>query len=194
MAIPETSGSGEPERKVHHPSGQPSGGSPAASARTRVRALFEQQADRAADQLGSVAQALHRAAQQLDTENQGSAARFADGAAQRVEDMAGLLRNGSVDDAMAQVQGFARRQPEVFVGGAFALGFLFSRFIKSSGEGQAFYPAPVRARYGTSAPPSPATSRTGPGTGPGGNPGAEGHGGAFAYNIPGATRPQEARP
>jgi HRD ubiquitin ligase complex, ER membrane component len=104
------------------------------SAQGRIRSLLEQQGHRAADQLGSVANALHKAAEQLNEENNGTAARYADQAADRVEQVADMLRHSSVDDMVGQVERFARRQPEVFVGAAFAVGFLFARFIKSSGD------------------------------------------------------------
>ncbi|WP_207458349.1 hypothetical protein [Azospirillum sp. SYSU D00513] len=104
------------------------------AAQTRIRSLLEQQTHRAADQLGSVADALHVAADQLAKENNGAAAHYADQAASRVEQVADMLRDSTMDDIVGQVEGFARRQPEVFIGAAFAVGFLFSRFIKSSGE------------------------------------------------------------
>lgn len=104
------------------------------AAQGRIRSLLETQTGRAADQLGSVANALHKAAEQLNDENNGTAARYAGQAADRVEQVADMLRNSTVDDMVGQVERFARRQPEVFVGAAFAVGFLFARFVKSSGE------------------------------------------------------------
>lgn len=104
------------------------------AAQGRIRSLLEMQTDRAADQLGSVANALHKAAEQLNDENNGTAAHYAGQAADRVERVADMLRNSTMDDMVGQVERFARRQPEVFVGAAFAVGFLFARFVKSSGE------------------------------------------------------------
>lgn len=104
------------------------------SAQGRIRSLLEQQTDRAADQLGGVATALHKAAGQLNSENNGTVAHYAEQAADRVERVADLLRHSSLDDIVGEVEGFARRQPELFIGGAFALGFLAARFVKSSGE------------------------------------------------------------
>lgn len=126
------------------------------AAKGRVRALFEQQTHRAADQLTGVAHALHSAADQLKDENNGTAARYAGQAAERVEEVADLIRNSTVDDVVDRVEGFARRQPELFLGAAFAAGFLFARFVKSSGErrqqsgsrgGSSSYAG--SARYGT---------------------------------------------
>jgi len=104
------------------------------SAQGRIRSLLEQQTDRAADQLGGVASALQKAADQLQAENNGTAAQVAVQAADRVERVADMLRHSSLDDIVGEVEGFARRQPELFIGGAFALGFLAARFVKSSGE------------------------------------------------------------
>ncbi|PWC33333.1 hypothetical protein [Azospirillum sp. TSO35-2] len=104
------------------------------SAQGRIRSLLEQQTDRAADQLGGVANALHKAAEQLNAENNGVVADYAVQAADRVERVADMLRDASLDDIVGEVEGFARRQPEVFIGAAFAVGFLAARFIKSSGE------------------------------------------------------------
>lgn len=106
----------------------------ATAAQGRIRSLLEQQTDRAADQLGGVANALHKAAEQLDAENNGAVAQYAVQAADRVERVADMLRHSSLDDIVHEVESFARRQPEVFIGAAFAVGFLAARFIKSSGE------------------------------------------------------------
>lgn len=121
------------------------------AAKGRVRAVFEQQTHRAADQLAGVAHALHSAADQLKDENIGTAARYADQAAERVEEVADLIRNSTVDDVVDRVEGFARRQPEMFLGAAFAAGFLFSRFIKSSGERRQRSGAYGSSAYGGSA-------------------------------------------
>ena len=106
----------------------------AGAARDRARTAFHEQQIKAADQLGGMAQALHRAAEQLAQENQGPVARLADTAAERVERFADTLRRRDVDDLLGQVEHYARRQPEVFIGGAFAVGFVLARFIKSSGD------------------------------------------------------------
>lgn len=159
MADRDTLGTGEPNRKTPDPmankgfgSDHPQNRGPSddinrmageageagrdtiGAAQGRIRSLLETQTGRAADQLGSVANALHKAAEQLNEENNGTAAHYAGQAADRVEQVADMLRNSTMDDMVGQVERFARRQPEVFVGAAFAVGFLFARFVKSSGE------------------------------------------------------------
>lgn len=140
MATRDMSGQGGPDNKSTGPLGQAqddateAGRQGVGAAQNRIRAAFEQQSHRAADQIGSVAHALHSAAKQLEEENKGAAARYTVMAADRVEQLADTLRNSSVDDLVGQVEGFARRQPEIFLGAAFGLGFLFARFVKSSGD------------------------------------------------------------
>lgn len=101
------------------------------AAKDRARSLFEEQQLRAADQVGSVAQALHQAATQLNDENASS---YVSRAADQVDRLADTLRSHDLDDLIDQTERFARRQPELFFGGALLLGLAFGRFLKSSGE------------------------------------------------------------
>ena len=56
-------------------------------------------------------------------------------AARKIEDIANYFEQKSVREMYSDVENFARRNPAVFVGGAFALGLLVSRFIKSGPSG-----------------------------------------------------------
>jgi len=104
------------------------------AARSRARSAFEHQQHRVADSIGSVAQALHQAANQLNEQNQDVAARYTDTAAERIERFADSLRDRNVDELVSQAEQYARRQPELFVGGAIALGFVLARFLRTSGN------------------------------------------------------------
>ena len=104
------------------------------SARTRARSAFEHQQHRVADSIGSVAQALHQAADKLNEQNEDVVARYTDTAAQRIEQFADSLRSRNLDDLVGQAEQFARRQPEVFLGTAVATGFLIARFLRTSGS------------------------------------------------------------
>ncbi|BAI75716.1 hypothetical protein AZL_c04230 (plasmid) [Azospirillum sp. B510] len=119
-------------------------------AQGRIRSLLEHQTGRAAGQLDGVANALHKAAEQLTRENGGVVADYAEQAAGRVERVADMLRDATVDDIVGEVESVARRQPELFIGAAFAIGFLAARFIKSSGE-RRLHRAPT-SRHGTAHP------------------------------------------
>jgi hypothetical protein len=92
--------------------------------------MLEKRRMEAADSLGSVAKAFRRSSAELRGEDP-TASRYSEFAANQVEHLAGYLR-GDVDQVMDRMERFARRRPEVFLGGAFAAGFILSRFLKSS--------------------------------------------------------------
>lgn len=60
------------------------------------------------------------------------AARYSDTVADQVEQLAEYFETRDLRDLSRDVQGFARRNPTVFVAGAFTLGLLAARFFKSS--------------------------------------------------------------
>lgn len=60
------------------------------------------------------------------------AARYSDTVADQVEQLARYFQTRDLRDLSRDVQGFARRNPTVFVAGAFTLGLLAARFVKSS--------------------------------------------------------------
>lgn len=90
------------------------------------------QKDRLAEGLGSAADALTQMSRQLHDSHQDTIANVADMAADRVRQMSDYLRRHEVGDLMDDVEDFARRQPALVLGGAFALGVLTARFLKSS--------------------------------------------------------------
>lgn len=87
---------------------------------------------KAADALGSVAQALTSSVQQLRQDNQGVPGEYVERAGNQIRRASDYLRNTNTDDLVRNAEDFARRQPAVFLGGAFALGFLAARLVKSS--------------------------------------------------------------
>ena len=54
------------------------------------------------------------------------------GAATAADQFSGQLQDTSFDELLDLTTDFARRQPALFVGGAFACGFVLARFAKSS--------------------------------------------------------------
>lgn len=58
--------------------------------------------------------------------------RYGDSLTNQVEQFADYLDRADLNKLSRDVEGFARRNPVVFVGGAFALGILAARFVKSS--------------------------------------------------------------
>lgn len=87
---------------------------------------------RLADQVTHVANAFRSTTDHLRQNDQSQLAGYADGIARQAERFAGYLRNADFRAMGQDVQALARRQPAVVVGGAFALGLLAARFLKSS--------------------------------------------------------------
>jgi uncharacterized protein YjbJ (UPF0337 family) len=103
-------------------------------AKQTAQSAAEQRKDSAATRLEGVASGLREAGRKMHEEDEDMFARYADSAASGVEDFSNYLRNHSTGDLFHEVEGFARRQPEVFLAGALAAGFFLGRFFKSSGR------------------------------------------------------------
>jgi hypothetical protein len=100
-------------------------------ATSRVQSRLDEQKNRAADTLASMASSLRSSGQQLRGQQDGISG-YIDQAADRLESISRELHDREVGELMEVVEDFARRQPAVFLGGAFALGVLGARFLKSS--------------------------------------------------------------
>ena len=105
------------------------------------------QKDRATDGIGSVAQAVRQSTQQLRDQQHETIAQYVEQAADQLERFATRLKQQNVGDLLNEAQDLARRRPALFIGGAFALGLLGARFIKSSGQNRTG--SPRRAGYRT---------------------------------------------
>jgi hypothetical protein len=102
------------------------------TARQQATSVAAGRKDQTAQSLSSVAQALRQSGQQLQDQGQGPAGQVMDRAADSVERFSGYLQSRTINDIIAEVENVARRQPVAFVGGALAIGFALSRFLKSS--------------------------------------------------------------
>lgn len=100
--------------------------------RDQMKSRASGQKEQATGGLATIAQALRQTGQQLQEQSQTTVGQFADRAAEPVETLAGYLRDRNVDQLIGEAEGFARRQPALFLGGAFVLGLLSARFLKSS--------------------------------------------------------------
>jgi hypothetical protein len=86
----------------------------------------------AADQLGGIGTAFHRTGEQLRGEDQGRFADLADTVGSQVDRVAGYLRDSDGRTIVRDFENLARRQPALVFAGAFALGVVAARFLKSS--------------------------------------------------------------
>jgi len=97
----------------------------------QVTSQLEAQKHRAAESLGSVADSIRGTGESLKS-LPGGVSGYLYQAADQVEGMARYLEERDVEEIVDTVEDFARRQPMAFVGGAFVLGMLGARFLKSS--------------------------------------------------------------
>jgi ElaB/YqjD/DUF883 family membrane-anchored ribosome-binding protein len=102
---------------------------------SELRARAESSRERAADTLDSVAHALTQSGKQLRTENQTVPSDYVERFGGQLRRASDYLRSTSSDDLVRNAEDFARRQPALFLGGAFALGFLAARLIRASQAG-----------------------------------------------------------
>jgi hypothetical protein len=103
------------------------------AATDKVRSIAADQKDLLAAQVGGVADAMERAASDLEQSN-GASAHYARLIADNAEKLSDTIRNNNVDQLLAIAQDFGRRQPALFVGAAALMGFAASRFVLASAK------------------------------------------------------------
>lgn len=89
--------------------------------------------EKATGVLTDAAEALHSVGDTLRDNDQGAFARYADMAATQVEQFTDAIRGRSVGELLDEAEDFARREPALFLGGAFVMGIFGARFLKASG-------------------------------------------------------------
>lgn len=97
-----------------------------------------------------VANALEQASAGMRGEDQEELARYTQSIARKIEQLADVLANRDLPSLAHDVKQFARRQPALFLGGAFTAGMVAARFMKSSARGSS-----SAAVAGTAASPPP---------------------------------------
>lgn len=106
----------------------------------QAAAQLSSQKERATDSLGSVAQAVRQTTQHLRDNQHETVARYAEQTAEQIERFSQRLKDKDIGELLNDAQRLARRQPALFIGGAFALGLIGARFLKSSSpEGESSY-------------------------------------------------------
>lgn len=106
----------------------------ATQARSSVEGRLETRKDRAVQGLGDVAEALRHTGEHLRSQDKTELTDYIARAADRVEAASGYFQNKDFGQIMGDVERFARREPALFLGGAFVVGLVGGRFLKSSGS------------------------------------------------------------
>lgn len=106
----------------------------AEQAKQTAEVQLSSQKDQAASTLHTLAESIRDGGQRMRDE-QPQIASLADQAAGKIDQASSYIRDHEVRDFVREAEGFARREPLIFLGGAFALGFLAARFLKASSPG-----------------------------------------------------------
>lgn len=111
----------------------------AGQAKDHVQHLVTERKDQAADRLGSVVDVLRDVAHRLEENDAtGVVGRYANQAADQMDRLTHYLRDNDVGAFVRDTETFARRRPELFLGGTFLAGMLLARFLKASSERRNF--------------------------------------------------------
>lgn len=112
----------------------------AGQAKEKAVGVLDEQKVKVTSGLSSVADSLRQVGENLRGDGKGAdqnaiaktTARYGETLADKIEDLSGYIENATIKDLTRDVERFARRQPALFVGGAFLVGVLAVRFLKTS--------------------------------------------------------------
>ncbi|HVS03138.1 MAG TPA: hypothetical protein VMT16_10255 [Thermoanaerobaculia bacterium] len=90
------------------------------------------EADGKSEDSPALSQALAAAAGKLREGNEDALARALGGLARKLDDLAGYLERRDPRRVAEDVERFARRHPELFLGSMFAVGLVAGRFLRAS--------------------------------------------------------------
>jgi len=102
--------------------------------RDQVQGLIAEQKNRFAGRLSGLAGALREAGEKLDQQDENSLGHFALSAAGKIDQLSSYLRDRQLSGFVRDAETYARRRPEVFLGGSFVAGLLLARFLKASNQ------------------------------------------------------------
>lgn len=107
-----------------------------------VSSKIDEQKSNLAMGLADVADTIRQIGESFGGENQSYGiaklgSNYGNTLADKVEGISGYLDDRNLKEMMSDVEDFAHRNPALFLGGAFALGVVAARFLKSSSSNQA---------------------------------------------------------
>ncbi len=109
----------------------------------KATSVIEEQKSNLAQGLTSVADSIRQLGDNMRGSGSeqsgiaGTTAKYSESVASQVEQFSRYLEKKDLRDVASDVERYARRNPAVFLGGAFALGLLAARFLKSANPNQA---------------------------------------------------------
>ncbi|MEO6202020.1 MAG: hypothetical protein ABIU05_06845 [Nitrospirales bacterium] len=103
-------------------------------AQEKVKRKVEDQKTRGVKEIVGIVEAIRHAGQHLRGRQKDVIAHYTDRAADNIDRAIQYVELRDVSELLKEAQCLARRHPEAFWGGAFMLGLLAARFLKSSNE------------------------------------------------------------
>ncbi len=108
----------------------------AGQAQEKVKSTLEGQKGKRLEELSGIADAVRQTGQTLRDQQKEGIAHYAERAADQIERVVDYVDAHNVSELLNDAERFARRHPEAFIGGAFMLGLMAGRFLKSSRDRQ----------------------------------------------------------
>ena len=102
------------------------------SVKEKATSQLNAQKSRATDQLDDFAASVRQSTQRLRAEHHGAVAAMLERGADELERFAATMRGRDVNEFIADIERFGRRQPALFLGTSLAAGLLLARFAKAS--------------------------------------------------------------
>ena len=129
---------------------------------TKATTKIEEQKDEVSTGLKTLADTFRKTGSELKSAGEPNqltdlTAKYSGTAANKIEQIAGYFERKDLKAMMRDAEAFARRNPAIFLGAAFALGVVTARFLKSSPPNRLESP---RTNTGTSALPPSANQPT----------------------------------
>jgi hypothetical protein len=104
----------------------------AGQAQNKVKKTLEEQKGKGIGELSGLAEAVRQTGQTLRDQEKDGIAHYAERAADQIERVVQYVDSRDVTELLNEAEMFARRHPEAFLGGAFMMGLVAGRFLKSS--------------------------------------------------------------
>lgn len=103
----------------------------------KATGLLDEQKATLTTGLSGVADSIRQVGENLrDADDQNkitlTTAQYGESLADKIEDLSGYLEQATLKDLTRDAEKFARQQPALFIGGAFLVGILAARFLKTS--------------------------------------------------------------
>jgi len=107
----------------------------------RATEVLDEQKGTLAGGLTSVADSIKQVGENLSSTDEQNkitetAAKYTNSLAEQIENISGYFERKEVKEMVRDVESFARKYPAYFIGGAFVVGLLAARFLKSSNPKQ----------------------------------------------------------